>query len=224
MSVRDQQKRQTRHAFFQATLALCAEGQAFSSISLRQISRTVGVVPTAFYRHFKDMDDLGNSLVQEELGTALAELRSVLQVGKKRTHDRQIAMSIVLFFRAIDKHPAYWHFIVTERYGGSASVHNAMTEQIQLFTQILGNDLGLQPAFGYLMADERVLLADMGVNLFFSWVYDWLNFGKVTASNSLGDTPLEIQKNQYLARCTRQAQLLFYGVSHWKPESLPLVD
>lgn len=219
MSYRDQQKRQTRQAFFQATLQLCAEGQAFSSISLRQIARAVGVVPTAFYRHFKDMDDLGRSLVKEELGTALAQLRGVLQVGKKRTYDRQIATSIVLFFKAIDNHPNYWHFIVTERYGGSTILHTAMNEQIGLFTQILGHDLGLQPAFEHLTADERVLLADMGVNLFFSWVYDWLKFEKMMENPTLA-----IQKMQYLERCTRQAQLLFYGVSHWQPDSLPLVD
>ena len=56
MSSREQKKLQTRHAFFNAVLDLCMTGQSFSSISLRQVTREVGVVPTAFYRHFDDMD------------------------------------------------------------------------------------------------------------------------------------------------------------------------
>lgn len=124
MAIRDQQKRQTRQAFFIAVLDVCMSGQAFSSISLRQISREVGVVPTAFYRHFSDMDELGNCLVEEYLGMALAQLRNHLQVGKKRAFDRQIAISVELFFKAIDKQPSYWRFIVTERYRGAMPVYN----------------------------------------------------------------------------------------------------
>ena len=48
MTSRDLQKRQTRQAFFQSVLQLSRSGHAFSSISLRQISREVGVVPTAY--------------------------------------------------------------------------------------------------------------------------------------------------------------------------------
>lgn len=227
MATRDQQKRQTRQAFFLAILDLCAKGQSFSSISLRQLTREVGVVPTAFYRHFTDMDELGASLVKEELGTALAQLRTLLQVGKTRTFDRQIATSIELFFKAIDKHPMYWHFIVTERYGGNTAVHEALSEQIGIFTQILAHDLGLQPAFKHLNANERGLLADMGINLFFSWVYDWLKLTTAIPQGEIkGDVENLAQKipdnindsvqKAYLENCTRQAQLLFYGVSNWR--------
>lgn len=159
------------------------------------------------------MDELGTSLVKEELGTALADLRTILQVGKKRTFDRQIATSIELFFKAIDRHPHYWHFIVTERYGGNLVVHDALNEQIRIFTKILGHDLGLQPAFSHLNADNRVLLAEMGINIFFSWVYDWLRLSQQSQNNTHTITE---QKAVYLERCTHQAQLLFYGVSHWR--------
>ena len=56
---REEKKRQTRQAFYNAVLDLCMMGQGFSSISLRQVTREVGVVPTAFYRHFDDMEELG---------------------------------------------------------------------------------------------------------------------------------------------------------------------
>lgn len=238
MAIRDQQKRQTRQAFFLAVLDICMSGQAFSAISLRQVSKEVGVVPTAFYRHFSDMDELGKSLVEEQLGTALAQLRNNLHLGKKRAFDRQIAISVELFFKTIDKYPSYWRFIVTERYGGNASVQKALNEQIRLFIRLLSEDLGLQPAFSHLPQDVRLLIADMGVNLFFSWVYDWLVLTHKTQANfdqtseqpmpqtillscELDDVAmtadnLEQIKFAYLKHCTRQAQLLFYGVSNWR--------
>lgn len=238
MATRDQQKRQTRQAFFLAVLDICMAGQAFSSISLRQISREVGVVPTAFYRHFSDMDELGACLVEEQLGTALAQLRNNLHLGKKRAFDRQIAISVELFFKAIDKYPSYWRFIVTERYGGNASVQHALNQQIRLFIRLLSEDLGLQPAFSHLPSDIRLLIADMGVNLFFSWVYDWLVLNHqaqtkaqqsaktatsqtILLSCELGDIAMTLDnleqiKFAYLKHCTRQAQLLFYGVSNWR--------
>lgn len=212
MSRREQQKRQTRHAFFQAILQLSMQGHAFSSISLRQVTREVGVVPTAFYRHFEDMNDLGRALVNEELGNALNTLREHLQVGQLRTHQGQIAGIVRVFFEGIDVAPLYWHFIVTERYGGNLAVRNALAEQIGLFGKILTTDLGLQPAFGHLTTTVRGLIADMGVNVFFSWVQTWLSLQSAD----------DAEKQAFIQQCTKQAQILFYGVSNWQPKTQEL--
>ncbi|WP_019518890.1 TetR family transcriptional regulator [Faucicola boevrei] len=203
---RTQKKRQTRQGFFQAVLDLSFAGHAFSSLSLRHVSRQVGVVPTAFYRHFSDMDELGASLVNEELGSALLALREHLQLGKTRTHDNQISTSVKLFFESVDKSPLYWHFIVSERYGGNPVVQQALEQQIRIFVESLSDDLGVQPAFKNLSQEIRLLIADMGVNLFFSWVYNWLKFGNEQTA----------EKSAYLQRATEQAKVLFYGVSNWK--------
>ncbi|WP_315040977.1 TetR family transcriptional regulator [Faucicola mancuniensis] len=203
---RNEQKRQTRQAFFQAILDLSFQGFAYSAISLRHVAREVGVVPTAFYRHFEDMNDLGQSLVNEELGSALHTLREHLQLGKTRTHDGQISGSVALFFESISQSPLYWHFIVSERYGGNQAVYQALESQIRIFVKSLSDDLGLQPAFKGLSEDIRLLVADMGVNLFFSWVYQWLKF-----------TPEQNdEKTAYVKRCTEQAKVLFYGVGNWQ--------
>ena len=207
MTSRDLQKRQTRQAFFQSVLALSMSGHAFSSISLRQISREVGVVPTAFYRHFQDLNELGTCLVNEELGVALKNLREHLGLGHTRTRDGQIAASVRFFLESVSEYSLYWHFIVSERYGGNLAVQSALDEQISLFAKIMTDDLALQPAFGHLNQEVRLLIADMCVNMYFSWVYKWLRF----------DSTDEAGKQAYLARCTKQAQVLFYGVSNWRP-------
>ena len=217
MSSREQKKLQTRHAFFNAVLDLCMTGQSFSSISLRQVTREVGVVPTAFYRHFNDMESLGRALVVEELGGTLAILSDSLQIGRKRSFDRQIAKSIQLFLYMVSEQPYYWQFLVSERYGGSEAVRKAINELVKKHAQSLADDLALQPAFTHINGYDRRLLAEAGVNMFFSWIIDWLELTYTEDHDDEIDlNEIEENKQLMLHNCTRQAQMLFYGAYNWK--------
>ncbi|MDN3399468.1 TetR family transcriptional regulator [Psychrobacter sp. APC 3426] len=217
MSSREQKKLQTRHAFFNAVLDLCMTGQSFSSISLRQVTREVGVVPTAFYRHFDDMEALGRALVVEELGGTLAILSDSLQIGRKRSFDRQIAKSIQLFLYMVSDQPYYWQFLVSERYGGSEAVRKAIHELVKNHAQSLAEDLALQPAFTHINAYDRRLLSEAGVNMFFSWIIDWLELTYTEDHDDEIDlNEIEEKKQLMLHNCTRQAQMLFYGAYNWK--------
>ncbi|UXZ04518.1 TetR family transcriptional regulator [Moraxella nasicaprae] len=225
---REQKKRQTRQAFFNAVLDLCMSGQGYSSISLRQVTREVGVVPTAFYRHFDDMESLGKALVEDELGSALAVLREHIQLGHKRSFDRQIAKSVQLFFKAVNAQPHYWQFIASERFGGSEAVRHAIKEQITTFAKVMSEDLALQPAFEHINAYDRYLLAETSVNLSFSWIIDWLDL--TYTPNFDDDEPkmskseLEQRKKEMIHRCTRQMQMLLYGAYNWKSSEETLLD
>lgn len=225
---REQKKRQTRQAFFNAVLDLCMSGQGYSSISLRQVTREVGVVPTAFYRHFDDMESLGKALVEDELGSALAMLREHMQLGRKRSFDRQIAKSVQLFFKAVNAQPHYWQFIASERFGGSEAVRRAISEQIATFAKIMSEDLGMQPAFEHISSEDRYLLAETGVNLSFSWIIDWLDLTYMPDLMDEDDRPskdeLEAKKQAMLHRCTRQMQMVLYGAYNWKSSEETLLD
>lgn len=217
MSSREQKKLQTRHAFFNAVLDLCMTGQSFSSISLRQVTREVGVVPTAFYRHFDDMESLGRALVIEELGGTMATLSENLQIGRKRSFERQIAKSIQMFLYMVSEQPCYWQFLVSERYGGSEAVRKAINELIKKHGQSLAEDLALQPAFNHINTYDRRLLAEAGVNMFFSWIIDWLELTYTEDHDDEVDlAEIENKKQLMLHNCTRQAQMLFYGAYNWK--------
>lgn len=225
---REQKKRQTRQAFFNAVLDLCMSGQGYSSISLRQVTREVGVVPTAFYRHFDDMESLGKALVEDELGGALAMLREHMQLGRKRSFDRQIAKSVQLFFKAVNAQPRYWQFIASERFGGSEAVRRAISEQIATFAKIMSEDLGMQPAFEHISIEDRYLLAETGVNLSFSWIIDWLDLTYMPDLLDEDERPsvdeLEAKKQAMLHRCTRQMQMVLYGAYNWKSSEETLLD
>lgn len=212
LGARESKKQRTRQAFFDAVLSLCLSGQGFSSISLRQVTREVGVVPTAFYRHFSDMEVLGKSLVEEMLGDTLAHLRELMGLGKVRTFDHQIAKSVQLFFQMVDKRPAEWNFLASERFGGSVAVRHAIDAQIRLFSTIMADDLGAQPQFAHISATDRYLLALAGVDLSFAWIVGWLD------SVYLEDDEREGVRAVLLQCATRQMQMLIYGAYNWRSE------
>ena len=77
MTPRAEQKQQTRQALMEAALTLMESGRGFGSLSLREVTRVAGIVPTGFYRHFADMDELGLALVAEVGETFRAAIRQV---------------------------------------------------------------------------------------------------------------------------------------------------
>src|ERR1700689_3119745 len=71
-------KELTRQALIRAALKLLSQN-SFDSLSLREVTREAGITPTAFYRHFDDMEELGLVLVEESfqsLGEMLKDARS----------------------------------------------------------------------------------------------------------------------------------------------------
>ncbi|MCP3864651.1 MAG: TetR family transcriptional regulator, partial [Aestuariibacter sp.] len=70
---RQEQKLKTRQSIIDAAFQLLNENRTLSAISLREVAREAGIAPTSFYRHFKDMDELGLTLV-DEAGLALRQL------------------------------------------------------------------------------------------------------------------------------------------------------
>ena len=79
-------KERTRRAILDAALALAADS-SLMAISLRQVAKQVGVVPTAFYRHFGSLELVGLALVDE----SFRSLREMLLVGALNWRSREPA-------------------------------------------------------------------------------------------------------------------------------------
>lgn len=214
MSIRAKRKNQTRDALLQAVLEQCASGQSFSSLSLRQVTKIAGVVPATFYRHFKDMEDLGKTLVNEMMTTSIANMYQDMELGKNRSYQEQISTSVDLFFDAIDRIPEYAQFAVTERWGGSPAVCKALDKQIRLLVKLLSQDLSRLPAFKQVPSDDLDLLAELGANMFFSWIIGWMDIEQNTKPNEISK-----KRSEYKRRCERQSKMLFYGAANWNPNN-----
>ena len=91
--IRGERKQRTRESLLDAALTLMNHGRSFTSLGLREITREAGVVPTSFYRHFKDMDELGLALVEAggmTLRRLLREARKNSQPGSDIARDPRV--------------------------------------------------------------------------------------------------------------------------------------
>ena len=101
MSLREDRKQQSHQALLDATLAFSSQGRAFSTISLREVTNAVGLVPTAFYRHFQDMNQLGLELLDQ----VAIHIKGVLnQLGQAYLYqpNTRTYTGLELFFQAVE--------------------------------------------------------------------------------------------------------------------------
>ena len=211
MPIRDERKRQSRQAIIDAALRLSTSGRSFNSISLREISREIGLVPTAFYRHFKDMDALGLELIDQ----ISLNLKSTLhQIGQSYVYqpEAKIDKSLELFFQTIHQHTEDWVFIITERWGASQAIRKAIAREIEYLVEDLAIDLQRLTSVKHIQkVDDLKSLAHLLVNLAFNWVMAWIELSRQY------EEPVLAQQQQLLKmQALTQMRLLFHGISNWK--------
>ncbi len=139
---RQAQKERTRQAILAAALEL-SQTQGFAQISLRQVSRHAGIVPTAFYRHFESMDQLGLALVEQ----CFATLRSMIRDAQRdsKVFDNIIDSSAEILVRVVKQNKADFGFIARERFGGQSAVQRAIRHELDVFVSELAVLLGRLP-------------------------------------------------------------------------------
>ncbi len=86
---------ETREKLMSAALTLVGKGRHFASLGIREVTRQAGVVPTSFYRHFRNMDDLGLQLV-DELGLVLRRMMREARANVSQA-DKLIEESVAIF-------------------------------------------------------------------------------------------------------------------------------
>lgn len=128
---RSQQKERTRRAIIDATIGQLSESKSFASLSLREVAREAGIAPTSFYRHFKDMEELGLTLVDES-GLAL---RQVMRKARQRLMKKGsvIATSVKTFMEFTQANPNIFRILFHERSGTTRALRVAVAREIQYF-------------------------------------------------------------------------------------------
>ena len=211
MSIRDERKQQSRQALLDAALRLSTSGRSFSSISLREVAREVGLVPTAFYRHFQDMEELGQELVDQ---VSLYMKSTLHQLGQGLGHpEAKAETSITLFFDAIDQNPQPWIFLIAERWGGSELVRRAIAREIEFLNSDLANDLQkFEIVQNFQHSDELKTLTTILINLCFTWAMSWISLAR-----QYEGMELELQKLVLKKQTLMQIRLIFKGILNWSP-------
>jgi AcrR family transcriptional regulator len=196
-------KLRTRQALLDAALELLEE-QSFSSLSLRQVTRAAGVVPTAFYRHFDDLEQLGIALIDESFRTLRAMIRAART--DPRTYEHAIRNSVEILVGYVHDHDTHFRFIARERFGGVAVLRRAIGTEIRLFASDLATDLARFPYLDRWATEDLRLLAGLMVNAMVS-----------TAEAILDAEPADpTAEAEIIATAERQLRMIVLGVPHWR--------
>lgn len=161
VGIRAQQKEKTRRALVDAAFNQLSAEKSFSNLSLREVAREAGIAPTSFYRHFKDMDELGLAMVDES-GLVL---RQLMRQARKRIENggSVVALSVETFFELINDRPNVFRLLLRESSGTSQAFRTAASREIQHFVAeladyILAREPNLSREIAYIQAEGLVTL------------------------------------------------------------------
>lgn len=160
VGVRAQQKLKTRQALIEAAFNQLSAEHSFSNLSLREVAREAGIAPTSFYRHFKDMNELGLTMVDE----AGLTLRQLMRQARQRiaSGGSVITTSVQTFMEFIDNQPNQFRLLLRERSGTSKAFRSAVAREIKHFTlelaHYLEGETQCESAHAYMQAEAMVTI------------------------------------------------------------------
>jgi len=200
---RQEQKEQTREALLDAALELSLD-EGFAQISIRQVTRQAGVVPTAFYRHFDSMDEVGLALVERSF-TTLRQMMRDAQRDPGLFKDL-IASSIDILVTTVKSNREHFAFVARERLGGSMPVRDAIQRELELFVSETAVAIRVLPVVSTWSIDDVMALSGIFVR---TMVYRAEQLLALPA----GRTDLEDE----LKRKARSEMLMIvFGVANWR--------
>ncbi|MFT3715838.1 MAG: TetR family transcriptional regulator [Gordonia sp. (in: high G+C Gram-positive bacteria)] len=200
---RAEKKEQTRQALLDTTIEL-VDDRSFGSISLREVARGAGIVPTAFYRHFASMEDLGVTLVEDSmrvLRRGLREARRDLPKGVLVPTARDSLRSLIKQVRADE---AKFRFLVREQHGGVAEVRRAIDTELRLFSREVAIDMARVPALAGWDTEDLEVVAELFVTIMTSAVAELVDGdGRPDAESAI------------IRRTEKQLVLVVLGMGQW---------
>jgi AcrR family transcriptional regulator len=208
LGIRQAQKQKTRQALLDAALGLLEE-QSLSSLGLREVTRAVGVAPTAFYRHFRSTADLGVALVEEALGSLHPMIRTT--VGTTDSSEERITRAVELIARHVHAYPAHVRFIARERHGGVQPVRQAIRTQLARFAEEVKSELATDPEAQGWSDDDLLMLSHLYVDQMLITASLFLEVEEAAEGEEVS-----AEARERVSRlATRQMRLISIGRHHW---------
>jgi AcrR family transcriptional regulator len=199
---RSEQKERTRVALLDAALRLL-EQKSFGSLGLREVAREAGVTPTAFYRHFDSMEELGLVLIDDSFRTLRQMIRSARAEPQRPEH--VIRSSVEILVRHVHAHRLHFRFIARERSSGVPVMRQAIRSEIRLFTSELATDLARFPFLDRWPTEDLGVVSTVIVNTM------------VSTAEAIVDAPdSRIAEDEIIRHTEKQLLLIALGVSAWR--------
>ena len=199
---RVERKERTRRAILDAALELSDES-TLAAISLRQVAKEVGIVPTAFYRHFDSIEALGLALVDESFASLRTMIRDIRR-GDPALADI-VDRSVSVLVDHVHLQRAHFLFIARERAAGPPAVREAIRHQIELFERELATDLARLPGTDTWEADDLRVLANLIVTAMVA-----------TAESILHAAGRPEVEKQLVEQARTQLRMVLVGALNWR--------
>jgi AcrR family transcriptional regulator len=199
---RRERKQRTRADLLHAALVLLKD-KSFGGLSLREVSREAGVVPTAFYRHFASMEELGLALVDESFRT----LRQMLRAARSEANAQPaIRRSVEILVHHVHEHRLHFRFIARERFGGVSALRQAIRTEIRLFSSELATDLARFPYLNAWSTEDLQMMAGLMVN------------AMVSTAEEILDVPIDSSEAEHeiVRTVEKQLRLIALAAPHWR--------
>lgn len=193
------ERKGTRNKLLRAALSLLAEDRGgLAGLSLREITRRIGVSPTAFYRHFPGMEELGLTLIHESGETLCKRLD---KASTESPPEDVVHNTVQVFLDFVGEHREIFIMIAREQVGGSKKMRAAISKEIAAISAQLAegwsfNDL---PS----ISNEQLMrVVNMSISLAIGTLPTILNMGE--------DDKAEM--TQLADELEQQLNLLMHGV------------
>jgi AcrR family transcriptional regulator len=201
MASRAEKKARTRSALMDSVLAIIGYGANFASISLREVAKTAGLVPTSFYRHFGDMEELGLAMV-DELGLNLRRLMRG-SFDAKEGMEQIIQRCVSAYYRYVLDNENLFRFMNQARTGGTAGLQDAIRNEVNAVTGRIGMEIS--QVLPSLAAADREIVAGIIVSVLLEETTTLLAIPK-------NQDPL---RRELEARTVQQMRLIMRGAEQW---------
>ncbi len=199
-----QRRQHTRQGLLDAALLQMEAGESFDALSLRSVARAAGVVPTAFYRYFASMDELGLVLIEDSFRALRGMLRHARETDVPP--ERIINRSVEILIDYVRVNRQHFAFVARIRCTGNGVLRHAIRAEIRLFISELATDLARFPILAHWATEDLQMVAGLLVNTMIATI------------ESLLETP--VQSVQTEAEIThtaeQQMRLIMLGLPHWQ--------
>lgn len=195
--LRDRKKQQTHQNLLNAALELMQDGKGLGELSLREVANHAGIVPAAFYRHFKSMEELGLALVDL---SALRIAEILKDARQRRAYKSALQTSLGIYFDYVAENPALFRFISRERVGGNFSIREKIRTAMDQIASELAKDMRM-PKF--LPTSDIELASELIVSLSFQMAPEFLD--------AMEEKPSRSEDKRIKWKTLKQLRLVFIG-------------
>jgi AcrR family transcriptional regulator len=199
-----ERRQATRQALLDAALLQMEGGESFDALSLRSVAKAAGVVPTAFYRYFASMDELGLVLIEDSFRTLRGMLRAAREEGVPP--ERMIERSVEILTRYVRENRHQFAFVARIRSTGNGVLRHAVRAEIRLFVSELATDLSRLPILSQWTTEDLQMLSGLIVTTMIATVEILLD-----APDDSPATDAEIRRT-----AERQLRLIVLAIPAWR--------